>query len=517
MTNFASSDEPPDQWIDDIRPTNPRGDQYQSPSSSSSGAAATLAGYSWLDQSIGADTGGSIRAPATANGLFSLRPSWNTTSMDGIGAIYPDFDVVGILGRNLQSIHDLLSLTHDVDDVKEFPSKILYPEDFFPHSNKSQQAMVDNFVTVLEHFLGARAIRFSLAERWRQNPPSETGDRSITEYLAQSAFWPMCYSYYHTYEGFRKSYREKYGSEPYVGPVVRFRWGIGETVSQQDFHKGRAELQVFRQWFDANVLSSDPVTMSDAIMIMPYGMGGPKYRDAPNSAPSTSSTISEKLISPALQMPQLVIPTGQNPYGSRVSGRTEYRPIGTTILGARGSDLMLINLAKAALEWACWPTEVQTGPLMFELGEGVRHTADVAEGDSGDGKRLAPEENQGFSLNRVNAAISSARMLKPTQPLFRALRRLALTTKMVNGGFYKGNRTGSMGRHTKGGGYIIEWRKVRTYVAPANLAEFKVACFMMKDLHAWELTGIAAHPVYQRSTYPRPWRLCRRSDGPAER
>lgn len=58
--------------------------------------------------------------------------------------------------------------------------------------------------------------------------------------------------------------------------------GIGETVSQQDFHKGRAELQVFRQWFDANVLSSDPVTMSDAIMIMPYGMGGPKYRDAPN-------------------------------------------------------------------------------------------------------------------------------------------------------------------------------------------------------------------------------------------
>lgn len=31
---------------------------------------------------------------------------------------------------------------------------------------------------------------------------------------------------------------------------------------------------------------------------------------------------------------------------------------------------------------------------MFELGEGVRHTADVAEGDSGDGKRLAPEENQ---------------------------------------------------------------------------------------------------------------------------
>ena len=58
--------------------------------------------------------------------------------------------------------------------------------------------------------------------------------------------------------------------------------GIGETMSQQDFQNGRAELEVFRRWFDENVLSSDPDTISDAIMIMPYGMGGPKYRDAPN-------------------------------------------------------------------------------------------------------------------------------------------------------------------------------------------------------------------------------------------
>lgn len=45
--------------------------------------------------------------------------------------------------------------------------------------------MVDSFVTVLEGFLGVKAVRFSLAERWRQCPPSEAGDRSITDYLAQ--------------------------------------------------------------------------------------------------------------------------------------------------------------------------------------------------------------------------------------------------------------------------------------------------------------------------------------------
>ena len=45
---------------------------------------------------------------------------------------------------------------------------------------------------------------------------------------------------------------------------------------------------------------------------------------------------------------------------------------------------------------------------------------------------------------------------------------------MVNGGYYKGTGSGSMGRHTKHGGYIIEWAKVRNYMVPPNLAEFKV-------------------------------------------
>ena len=53
---------------------------------------------------------------------------------------------------------------------------------------------------------------------------------------------------------------------------------------------------------------------------------------------------------------------------------------------------MLINLAKAALESVSWPTEVQTGRLMFELGNGVRNTADVLEGDSIDGKRSTQGE-----------------------------------------------------------------------------------------------------------------------------
>lgn len=52
--------------------------------------------------------------------------------------------------------------------------------------------------------------------------------------------------------------------------------------------------------------------------------------------------------------------------------------------------------------------------------------------------------------------------------------RLRLTTKAINGGYYKGNRTGSMGRFDKNGNYVIDYKKVRTYVVPEDLKDFKV-------------------------------------------
>jgi large subunit ribosomal protein L41 len=63
--------------------------------------------------------------------------------------------------------------------------------------------------------------------------------------------------------------------------------------------------------------------------------------------------------------------------------------------------------------------------------------------------------------------------MQPTQPLQKAIRRLALTTKQGPHNYYKGNRTGAMGTHTKWGGYKIDWTKVRTYVVP-DLTDFNV-------------------------------------------
>ncbi|KAF2220485.1 mitochondrial ribosomal protein L27-domain-containing protein [Elsinoe ampelina] len=59
-------------------------------------------------------------------------------------------------------------------------------------------------------------------------------------------------------------------------------------------------------------------------------------------------------------------------------------------------------------------------------------------------------------------------MFRPTLALLnkRATRKLKLTPKVAGKDYYKGFGTGAMGRHTKHGGYVIDWSKVRTYVVP---------------------------------------------------
>ena len=56
LSAFAGSEIPPNQCIDYFPPWNPRGDGYQGPSGSSSGAAASVAGYPWVDTALCTDS-----------------------------------------------------------------------------------------------------------------------------------------------------------------------------------------------------------------------------------------------------------------------------------------------------------------------------------------------------------------------------------------------------------------------------------------------------------------------------
>lgn len=75
--------------------------------SSSGSAAAVAAGLA--DIGLGTDTGGSIRVPASYNGLYGLRPTHGVVATDNMVGLAPSFDTVGWLTRDLKTLQKVTS------------------------------------------------------------------------------------------------------------------------------------------------------------------------------------------------------------------------------------------------------------------------------------------------------------------------------------------------------------------------------------------------------------------------
>ncbi len=73
------------------------------PGGSSSGPASAVASGQ-VDIGLGTDTGGSIRVPASYNGLWGLRPTHGAVSRSGLLPLAPSFDTVGWLTRDAATL-----------------------------------------------------------------------------------------------------------------------------------------------------------------------------------------------------------------------------------------------------------------------------------------------------------------------------------------------------------------------------------------------------------------------------
>jgi len=89
-------------------PVNPWNADYWTGHSSSGSGVATAAGLCHV--SVGSDTGGSIRYPAGANGLYGLKPTRDLVSLHGIFPMAPSLDHVGPIARSVRDIAAVLSV-----------------------------------------------------------------------------------------------------------------------------------------------------------------------------------------------------------------------------------------------------------------------------------------------------------------------------------------------------------------------------------------------------------------------
>jgi len=87
------------------------------PGGSSSGSAAAVAAH-LVDFSLGADTSGSVRAPASFCGIFGFRPTHNVISTECVLPISNHLDTVGIFARDPDVISQVLNAYGMKDDKK---------------------------------------------------------------------------------------------------------------------------------------------------------------------------------------------------------------------------------------------------------------------------------------------------------------------------------------------------------------------------------------------------------------
>lgn len=84
-------------------------DPQRIPGGSSSGSTAAVA-HDLADIGLGTDTGGSIRVPASYNGLYGLRPTHGLISTEEMVGLAPEFDTVGWLTRDLHSLQKVANI-----------------------------------------------------------------------------------------------------------------------------------------------------------------------------------------------------------------------------------------------------------------------------------------------------------------------------------------------------------------------------------------------------------------------
>jgi amidase len=89
-------------------------DLTRSPAGSSGGTGASLAA-AFAMAGLGTDTGGSVRGPATANGIAGLKTTMGLVSRDGVIPLALSFDTVGPMARSVYDVAALLSVIAGVD------------------------------------------------------------------------------------------------------------------------------------------------------------------------------------------------------------------------------------------------------------------------------------------------------------------------------------------------------------------------------------------------------------------
>lgn len=281
------------------------------PGGSSSGSAAAVAG-SLVDFSIGSDTGGSVRAPASFCGLYGIRPTHGRVPMAGVCPMAPSFDVAGWFARDaalLERVGTVLLQEQPVVNPKSLRG-LLAEDAFALVSSDVTSAMQPVLERVRSLFSELRPVTVSAEglPQWFQAFRVLQG----AEFHSQHGEWIA---------------RVK----PQLGPGVRERAAWAAGVTEGEVSRMQAVRDMVRRRMDG-------LLMDDTVLLLPTVPDIAPHCNTPSAQLDNfrARAMSLLCIAGLAGLPQISLPL------ATLNGC----PLGLSILGARGSDARLLALAK---------------------------------------------------------------------------------------------------------------------------------------------------------------------------
>ena len=281
------------------------------PGGSSSGSAAAVAGK-LVDFALGSDTGGSVRAPASFCGILGLRPTHGRLSLAGACALARSFDTAGWFAHKADVLERVGAVLFGESPSSVRPRRLLVAQDAFTMAGPAATHALEPALERVIAFLGKPESVAVSAE-------------GLTQWL----------EVFRTLQGFEvwvehgAWVRE---TKPALGPGIRERVQWASTIAAADADAAKIKREAIAQRMAA-------LLRDDAVLALPTVPDIAPLRGAnPQSTEDfRGRALTLLCIAGLARLPQINLPLGT----------LKSCPIGLSLIGPRGSDMMLLGLGRS--------------------------------------------------------------------------------------------------------------------------------------------------------------------------
>jgi amidase len=279
------------------------------PGGSSAGSAAAC-GAGLCDFALGSDTGGSVRVPASFNGIYGLRPTHERIEHSGVVDMAPSFDVPGWFAATPGVFRKVGAVLLDSHRVAAKINRVVVLEDAFA---QAEEPVADLLRTLLEFM--------------SDDLPGMAHGR-----IAPDGFDPwreafrivQAYETWQTFGGFITKHK------PNLGPGVKERMQFASTVTRAQADASRAVVNKARDHIRQIAVPGTVLALPTAPSIAPkIELSGAELEEFRTRVMRLTCT------SGISGLPQMNVP------GGTINGC----PIGLSFIGWAGGDEALLDLA----------------------------------------------------------------------------------------------------------------------------------------------------------------------------